>query len=56
MGQQKLMEGTVIEETVSEGPFVERFTNETMVAEGTVNQKLKVDQLIVKWSGLEDLW
>ena len=37
------MKGTVAEDTVVERPFVERFLNENMVVEGSVNKKVEVD-------------
>ena len=44
------------EEILAAGPLVERSTSKKMVLEGTVNKKLEVDQLIVKSSGVDNLW
>lgn len=37
------MKGTVAEDTAVERPLVERFLNENMVVEGSVNKKVEDD-------------
>ena len=56
MSQQKVIGRTVAEERVIEGKLVERSPNEKTVIKVIVNKKMEVDWLIVKWSGVENLW
>ena len=42
-GQQKVIKGTIAEETVAAGPLVERSANEKTVVKRMVNKKLEFD-------------